>query len=107
MFLRIILLALAMLLTPLVAHADYLDVITVRLKAGCSLDTYPGIVQEFRSARKTQGYKYTVEIADPVTGPDLSVIHWVGREPNFGTFGQDGSARSRSRAHPRPRSRRS
>jgi len=78
-----------MLLTPLVAHADYLDVITNKLKAGCSLDQYLAVVEEFRGVMKTQGYKYTVEIESPFISSDLSVIHWVGREPNFATFGQE------------------
>lgn len=89
MFLRTTLLASAMLLTPLVAHADYLDVITSRLTTGCSLDKYLAVVEEFRGVMKTQGYKYTVEIAPPFIGSDLSVVYWVGREPNFATFGQE------------------
>lgn len=89
MFFRTTLLAFAMLLTPLAAQADYLDVITSRLTAGCSLDKYLGVVEEFRGVMKTQGYKYTVEIAPPFIGSDLSVVYWVGREPNFGTFGQE------------------
>jgi len=78
-----------MLVTPLVAHADYLDVITNKLTAGCSLDKYLGVVEEFRGVMKAQGYKYTVEIAPPFIGPDLGVVYWVGREPNFATFGQE------------------
>jgi len=89
MFFRTTVLAFALLLTPLVARADYLDVITSRLTAGCSLDKYLGVVEEFRGVMKTQGYKYTVEIAPPFIGPDLSVVYWVGREPNFATFGQE------------------
>jgi hypothetical protein len=89
MYFRTTLLAFAMLLTPLVAHADYLDVITNRLKDGCSIDKYLGVVEEFRGVMKSQGYKYTVEIAPPFTGPDLSVVYWVGREPSFATFGQE------------------
>ena len=86
---RTLLLALAMSMTPIAAHADYLDVITVKLKEGCPLDKYLGVVEEFRGVMKSQGYKYTVEIAPPFIGQDLSVVYWVGREPNFGTFGQE------------------
>ena len=89
MFFRTTPLVFAMLLTPLVAKADYLDVITNRLTAGCSLDKYLGVVEEFRGVMKSQGYKYTVEIAPPFIGSDLSVVYWVGREPNFATFGQE------------------
>ena len=89
MYFRATLVVFAMLLTPLVAHADYVDFITNRLIAGCSLDKYLGVVEEFRGVMKTQGYKYTVEIAPPFIGSDLSVVYWVGREPNFATFGQE------------------
>ena len=88
MHLRTALLAFA-LVTPLAAHADYLDVITNKLKDGCSLDKYLGVVEEFRGVLKAQGYKYTVEIAPPFIGDDLSVVYWVGREPNFATFGEE------------------
>ncbi len=40
MYFRTTLLAFAMLLTPFAAHADYLDVITNRLKDGCSIEKY-------------------------------------------------------------------
>ena len=89
MHFRPVFLAFAMVLTPLAAHADYLDVITSRLTTGCSLDKYLGVVEEFRGVMKSQGYKYTVEIAPPFIGSDLSVVYWVGRTPNFATFGQE------------------
>ena len=89
MHLRTALLVLTTLLAPLVAQADYLDVITSRLKEGCSLEKYLGVVDEFLGVMKSQGYKYTVEIAPPFIGDDLSVVYWVGREPNFATFGQE------------------
>jgi hypothetical protein len=89
MYLRTTLLAFALLLTPLAARADYLDVITNKLKDGCSLDKYLGVVEEFRGVLKAQGYKYTVEIAPPFIGDDLSVVYWVGREPTFATFGEE------------------
>jgi len=80
-----------MLLTPLAAHADYLDVITSKLTAGCSLDQYLTVVEEFRGVMKSQKYKYTVEIAAPFIGSDLSVVYWVGRTPNFASFGEGSS----------------
>ena len=89
MHLRAPLLALALLLTPLAAHADYLDVITNKLRDGCTLDKYLGVVEEFRGVMKSQGYKYTVEIVPPFIGDDLTVIYWVGREPSFATFGEE------------------
>ena len=78
-----------MLLAPLAAHADYLDVITTKLNAGCSLEKYRDIVQEFRGVMTAQKYKYTVEIAVPFIGSDLDLVYWVGREPNAATFGQE------------------
>ena len=89
MILRNLVFAFAMLLTPLAARADYLDVIVSKLTAGCSFEKYLGVVEEFRGVMKSQKYKYTVEIAAPFAGSDLSLIYWVGREPTFAIFGQE------------------
>jgi hypothetical protein len=89
MRIRTAILASALLLTPAAADADYLDVITNKLKEGCSLDKYLTVVEEFRGVMKSQGYKYTVEIAPAFIGSDMGVVYWVGREPSFSTFGQE------------------
>lgn len=89
MSVRLTLLACATLLAPLAAHADYLDVITTKLKDGCTTDKYMAVVQEFRGVMKAQKYKYTVEIAVPFVSSDLDVIYWIGREPDGATFGQE------------------
>jgi hypothetical protein len=89
MSIRLTLLACATLLAPLAAHADYLDVITTKLNAGCTLDKYTSVVQEFRGVMTSQKYKYTVEIAVPFVSNDLSVVYWIGREANAAAFGQE------------------
>jgi hypothetical protein len=89
MNLRISLFACATLLAPLTVHADYLDVIATKLNADCSLEQYVSIADEFRGVMKSQKYKYTVEVAVPFVGEDLSMVYWIGREPDLGTFGQE------------------
>jgi len=89
MSIRITLLACATLLAPLAAHADYLDVITNKLKDGCTVDKYLGVVEEFRGVMKAQKYTYTVEIAAPFVAADLDTMYWIGRTSNAGVFGQE------------------
>jgi hypothetical protein len=89
MSVRSTLLVCVTLLAPLAAHADYLDVITTKLNASCTLDKYRGVVDEFRGVMKSQNYKYTVEVAVPFVGSDLSLVYWVGRTPDKATFGQE------------------
>ena len=83
------LLVLAILVAPVVAHANYLDVITAKFKDGCTVEKYMGLVEEFRSMMKEQGYSYTVEIAIPFSSDELGVMHWIGRSPSLGSFGQE------------------
>ncbi len=83
------LLSLVLLLAPQLASADYLDVIVNKLNDGCSMEKYMKNVGEFRGVMKSEGYTYTVEIATPFTNDVLDVIYWIGREPNFGTFGAE------------------
>jgi hypothetical protein len=87
--LRASLLALALLATPWPARADFLDIVTSKLSSGCSLANYLALVEEFRGVMKAQGYKYTVEIVQPFQDSDLSLLYWVGREPNQATFGEE------------------
>lgn len=88
MSIRAAILAIVMLLAPQAALADYLDVITTRL-GDCTLEKYLGLVEEFRGVMKQQGYKYTVEIAEPLVNDPLDVIYWIGRAPDFATFGAE------------------
>ena len=88
MRIRMFLLGIALLMAPQAARADYIDVITTRL-GDCSLEKYLKLVEEFRGVMSEQKYAYTVEIAVPVVADPLDVVHWLGRSPNFATFGEE------------------
>jgi len=89
MKIRIALSALALLVAPTLAGADYLDVITNRLNDNCSMDQYAKVVDEFRGVMTSQKYSYTVEIVVPLIGDQLDAIFWVGRTKDMATFGSE------------------
>jgi hypothetical protein len=86
---RATLLAFALAAAPLAASAQYIDAIGNRLNDGCDLDKYLAVVEEFRGVMTSQGYSYTVEIAQPLTGDDLTMIWWVGRTKDLATYGTE------------------
>ncbi len=83
------LLVIALLVAPTAASAQYLDVIANKLNDDCSLEKYLGVVNEFRGVMKSQGYTYSVEIAQPLTGEDLATIWRIGRTKDLATFGSE------------------
>jgi hypothetical protein len=85
---RTTLLGLAILTAPLAANAQYIDAISNKLIGTCTLDQYLGVIEEFRGVMKSEGYSYTVEIMQPLTG-DLGVIWWVGRTKDLATYGTE------------------
>ena len=85
---RSTLLALIILFAPLAASADYIDAIHNEFVGTCTLEKYLPIVEEFRGVMKSQGYTYTVEIAQPLMG-DLTGIWWIGRTKDLATFGAE------------------
>jgi hypothetical protein len=85
---RTALLAIAILAAPLAAQAQYIDAISTKLTAECTLAQYLAVVEEFRGVMTSEGYKYTVEIAQPLSG-DLGVLWWVGRTPDLATYGTE------------------
>lgn len=89
------------LMTPAIAGADYLDVITNKLNDGCSLADYQKVVEEFRGVMKSEGYDYTVEIAVPLIGPDLDAVFWVGRTKDLATFGTGNQRWTKALANPK------
>lgn len=77
----------AALILPTVAHADSLDVISSRLKEGCSVAKYIALSKEFNETwGKANGY--TARIVMPVQSPDSSLIGWVGTTANAQAFGK-------------------
>lgn len=86
---RAAVLAIFLLVAPLTASADYLDVIGNKLNDGCSLEQYLSGVEAFRGVMKAEGYSYTVEIGQPHTGEDLTIIWWIGRTKDLATYATD------------------
>jgi hypothetical protein len=77
----------ALLLAPICASAEYLDVIPGKLKDKCTLETYVAIKNDFNEQwGKSHGYQ--AEIASAVQSNDLATIHWLGRTANTEAFGR-------------------
>jgi hypothetical protein len=85
---RSALLAIAIVAAPLTASAQYIDAISTKLVGDCTLEQYLAVVEEFRGVMTSEGYKYTVEIAQPLSG-ELGVLWWVGRTPDLATYGAE------------------
>ncbi len=80
-------LALVLLLLPLSASADHMDVIQVTLDEDCSLEEYVAIKNDFN---ETWGKKngYLAEIVVPIQSDDLQSIFWVGRSADAAAYGK-------------------
>jgi hypothetical protein len=72
---------------PMIASAEYLDVIESKLVDGCSSDKYLKIVNDFN---KEWGMKngYTAKIAMPLQSSNLESIFWLGTTKDAATFGK-------------------
>lgn len=80
------LLAALALLVPTPAMADTLDVITGKLKEGCSFATYLGLTKEFNETwGKAHGYR--AQLMLPVHSPDSRMVIWVGTTRSAQAFG--------------------
>ena len=77
---------LAMLAFPMIASADYMDVIEFKLKDGCNMAKYMEIVKEFNVVAAENGYK--AEILSPLQHNNLESRVWVGRTKNAESFGK-------------------
>ncbi len=81
------LLMLAILVVPVYASAEYLDVIQVKLKEKCSPATYVAIKNDFNEQwGKSHGYR--AEIAQPVQSNDLASVFWIGHCASAESFGK-------------------
>lgn len=77
----------AALLLPAPALAATLDVITSKLKPGCTFATYMAITKDFNESwGKAHGYN--ASLALPVHSPDSSLIVWVGTTASAEVFGK-------------------
>ena len=81
---------LAVLACPLIAKADYVDVIEFKLKEGCTMAKYLDIVNAFNTLIEPKGYK--AEILSPYYSSNLESFIWVGRSKNLETFGKGANA---------------
>jgi|SRR5208282_3594203 len=84
---RILLLTIAVLLVPICASADHLDVIQFKLKDGCTLETEVALKNDFNT-QWGKSHGYIAEIASPVAGNDLASYYWIGRTANAEAFGK-------------------
>ena len=81
------LLILAILMTPVCARAEYLDVIQVKLKEKCTPATYVAIKNDFNEQwGKSHGYRS--EIAQAVQSNDLVSVFWIGHCTSAESFGK-------------------
>lgn len=76
-----------LILVPLWASADHLDVIEVKLKDGCTLEKYVAIATDFNE-QWGKKYGYHAEVASPVQNEKLVSIFWLGRTANTEAFGK-------------------
>lgn len=76
-----------LLMLPLGAFAEHVDVIEVELKEGCSLPTYVAIAADFNENwGKANGYRS--EILAPLQSHNLESFYWVGRSASTEAFGK-------------------
>ena len=76
----------AMLLLPLPALGDHMDVIEFKLVEGCSFSKYMEIVSDFNEWGANYGYK--AEIAVPLQSGNLTNMFWLGTSANAASFGK-------------------
>ena len=79
--------ALILLVMPMVARADYIDVIETKLNEGCSFKTELQIAKDFNETWGVK-YGYKAELLMPIQSPTLTSIFWVGRTKDAATFGK-------------------
>jgi hypothetical protein len=76
-----------LLLAPISASAEWLDVIQGKLKEKCTLETYVAIKNDFNEQwGKSHGYQ--AEIASAVQSNDLATIYWLGHTASAEAFGR-------------------
>ena len=81
---------LAVLACPLIAKADYVDVIEFKLKESCTMAKYMDIVKDFNTLYEPKGYK--AEIMSPFYSSNLESFIWVGRTKDIESFGKGSNA---------------
>ena len=80
-------LAILLLLSPLVALADHLDVIEFKLNDGCSFDKYMAIANDFNTQWGAKN-GYHAEVLTPIESNNLVSMYWAGRSKDAAAFGK-------------------
>ena len=81
------LIVIAALLLPASAMANTLDVISSKLKSGCTFPAYAAITKDFNESwGKAHGYN--AQLMLPVHSPDSSLVIWVGTTASAEAFGK-------------------
>jgi hypothetical protein len=75
-----------LLILPIGAFADHIDVIEFKLNEGCSMSTYLAIKDDFNE-QWAKEYGYQTEVLVPIQSNNLTSLFWVGRSANAATFG--------------------
>ncbi|MDH3613800.1 MAG: hypothetical protein OES10_11010 [Gammaproteobacteria bacterium] len=76
-----------LMVLPIGAFADHIDVIEVKLNEGCSMPTYVAIKDDFNAQWGAKnGYKS--EVFMPIQSNNLISLYWVGRSDNAAAFGK-------------------
>jgi hypothetical protein len=78
---------LAILVAPLTASAEYLDVIQGKLKDKCTLQNYVAMAHDFND-QWGKAHGYTAQIGDPVQSSDIGFVFWVGHTANAEAWGK-------------------
>jgi hypothetical protein len=76
-----------LLLTPICAGAEYLDVIQGKLKDKCTVDKYVAIKNDFNE-QWGRSHGYRAEIASVVQSEDLVSVYWIGHTTSAEAFGR-------------------
>lgn len=76
-----------LLILPMSAFADYIDVIEVKLEDGCTLAEYLAIKDDFNSQWGSKN-GYISEVLVPIQSQNLVSLYWVGRAANAAAFGK-------------------
>ncbi len=76
-----------LLISPIGALADHIDVIEVTLNEGCSVAKYVAIKDDFNEQwASNNGYRS--EVLMPIQSSNLISLFWVGRSANAAAFGK-------------------
>ncbi|TFG84911.1 MAG: hypothetical protein E4H19_09490 [Chromatiales bacterium] len=77
---------LILLAVPMIASADYLDVIEYTINEGCTFEQDLQITKDFNEKWAAK-YGYRAELLMPLQSQNLTSYYWVGRTKDAAAFG--------------------